>query len=139
MRGDGQVSWRNGPEIGHNIPEYDVEVIDVHNITTGGNIWGPVESCWIVLREVVCSREVMLDAAQGFRYNTDDDMTSFDLFQREIYLRLSVALMPEGLYEQTWLMIHPVGETDEYRRVGVLYTVGDFSMDRTDKTNIKLI
>jgi hypothetical protein len=139
-RGDGAVSWPTRLEIGYNIPEYGIEVLDVHNITAEGNRWGPVESCWIFLRGVVCSTELMLmGAAQGFRYTTDDDLVNFVLFQREIYLRLSVALTPEGIYEKTWLIIHPVGETDEYRRVGVLYTVGHFSMDRTDKTDVKLI
>ncbi|KUJ21218.1 HET-domain-containing protein [Mollisia scopiformis] len=137
-RGDGAVNWQNRLGTGYNIPEYNVEVRDVYNITTGGNPWGPVESCWIVLRGVVCSRE-LIRAVRDYRYHTDDDVTTFDRIQRESYIRLSVTLKPEGTYEQTWLMIHPVGEADEYRRIGVFSTFGDFSMNRTDKTNIKLI
>lgn len=42
--GERQANWTNLPELGKLISEYDVEVLDVHNITTGGHCWGPVES-----------------------------------------------------------------------------------------------
>lgn len=135
---DGGVFWHDRLGKSHSIPEYDVEVLDVHNITTGGNRWGPVESCWIVLRGLVCSRET-IRAAKASSYNPDDDVMDYDTLQRQSYIRLSVSLKPEGIYEQTWLMIYPVGETEEYRRIGIFWTVGDVFMDRIDKTNIKLI
>jgi hypothetical protein len=36
-------------------------------------------------------------------------------------------------------MIHPVGETDEYRRIGITTMVGDFYMNVAERTSIKLI
>jgi len=137
-RGDGGVTWSIEEMIGHNIPEYDVEVLDVHNITTGGNCWGLSESCWIVLRGVVSSVE-MLHAVEGNELGPDDDVQDLEFLRRTSYIRLSVVLEPEGRYKQRWLMIYPVGETHEYRRVGVASTFGDFSLDWTHKTNIKLI
>jgi hypothetical protein len=135
--GEGQATWANLPELGKLIPEYDVEVLDVHSITTEGNCWGPVESCRIVLRGVVCSGEVM--RAQPRSYSPDEDMPSLEFVQRESYIRLNIILTEGGVFEQRWLMIHPVDETDEYRRIGITTIVGDFYMNTAERTSIKLI
>jgi hypothetical protein len=135
--GEGQATWTNLPELGKLIPEYDVEVLDVHTITTGGNHWGPVENCRIVLRGVVCSGEVM--RAQPRSYSPDEDMPSLELIRRESYIRLNVNFTESGIPEQRWLMIHPVGETGEYRRIGIANIVGDFYMNVAERTSIKLV
>lgn len=140
-RGDGGASWETQPGKGHSIPEYDVEVLHVHNITIGGNPWGLVESCWIILRGLVCSRQE-IHAAQASSYSPDDDMIHTDLAdssQKQSFIRLRVVEEPEGVYDQTWLMIYPVGESEKYRRIRIFRIVGDDFMDQTDKTNIKLI
>jgi hypothetical protein len=53
-----KATWTNLPELGKLIPKYDAEVLDIHSITTEENCWGPVESCRIVLRGVVCFGEL---------------------------------------------------------------------------------
>jgi hypothetical protein len=59
--------------------------------------------------------------------------------QRESYIRLNIILTEGGVFERRWLMIHPVGETDEYRRIGITTMVGDFYMNVAERTSIKLI
>ena len=140
-RADGSATWAwDGGDKqgrGHSLSEYDIEVLDVHNMTTGGNHWGPVESCWALLRGVMCSREMM--RTNSYQMSPDDDTSNFESLQREFYLRLRVSLGPENVHEQIWLIIFPVGDTGHFRRIGVCRTFGEFSMNRTDKATITLV
>jgi hypothetical protein len=77
--------------------------------------------------------------AQPHSYSPDEDMPSLELIRRESYIRLSIILSEDGVPEQRWLMIHPVGETDEFRRIGIATIVGDFYMNVAERTSIKLI
>ncbi|KAI9052649.1 hypothetical protein LZ554_003988 [Drepanopeziza brunnea f. sp. 'monogermtubi'] len=140
-RGEGAASWDYRGGAGPSLPGYDVEVLSVHNVTTGDNRWGAVESCWIMLRGVVSSRETMRAEVGEFWESPDDDMpdTYEGTSQGHLYIRLTVMQNPDGELEQTWLAIYPTGETGEYRRTGTIRTVGAASLHRVDKTDIKLV
>lgn len=119
--------------------EYDVEVLEAKAATSTANPWDSGESCWVVLRGIVVSQDHMSQISR----QTSIDPTvrhDADLLPNTSFLRLRVSLDRYGTHQVQWLIIHPVGtEGDAYRRIGIVGTWGDFSIDLKLTTDIKLV
>lgn len=126
-------------EIDSVLSKYDCQFVKGMIKPSGLDSFGPVEYCSIVLRGVVCQREEMEHRSRIV--SPDPDQPYGDIYPRTCFIRLCVDALKGSLkFVQNWLVLYPVGvEGKEFRRLGLMTIHGDFSLDRTEMTDIKLV